>query len=97
MLYLGFAPGAAGWQAQTDPLSYGGRPSSILLYFNFFDRNNSFGCWDKTQGDPLDATPCKTFFYKICFNPALFFVNFRPFHITNQLKIEESIDGVLGI
>ena len=25
------------------------------------------------------------------------FVYFRPFHITNQLQIEKSIDGVLGI
>ena len=26
-----------------------------------------------------------------------FFVYFRPFHNTNQLQIEKSIDGVLGI
>ena len=25
------------------------------------------------------------------------FVYFRPFHITNQLQIDKSIDGVLGI
>ena len=25
-MYLGLEPGAAGWQAQTNPLSYGGTP-----------------------------------------------------------------------
>ena len=34
---------------------------------------------------------------KIWANLGLFFVYFRPFHITNQLQIEKSIDGVLGI
>ena len=32
MVCLGFEPGAAGWQAQTDPLSYGGTPR-IDSYF----------------------------------------------------------------
>ena len=31
MVYLGFEPGAAGWKAQTDPLSYGGAPTSPLF------------------------------------------------------------------
>ena len=35
--------------------------------------------------------------FKIWPNPGLFFVYFSPFHITNQLQIEKSIDGVLGI
>ena len=26
MVYLGFEPGAAGWKAQMNPLSYGGTP-----------------------------------------------------------------------
>ena len=29
--------------------------------------------------------------------PGLFFVYFRPYHITNQLQIEKSVDGVLEI
>ena len=29
--------------------------------------------------------------------PASFSFYFRPFHITNQLQIEKSVDGVLGI
>ena len=37
------------------------------------------------------------FLKKIWTNPGLFFVYFRPFHITNQLQIEKSVDGVLGI
>ena len=36
-------------------------------------------------------------FKNIWTNPGLFFVYFRPFHTTNQLQIEISIDGVLGI
>ena len=39
----------------------------------------------------------EVFFKKIWANPGLFFVYFRPFHITNQLQIEKSVDGVLGI
>ena len=27
---LGLEPGAAGWQAQTNPLSYGGPPNNVL-------------------------------------------------------------------
>ena len=30
------------------------------------------------------------FFKKIWANPGLFFVYFRPFHITNQLQIEKA-------
>ena len=30
MLCLGLKPGAAGWKAQTNPLSYGGTPFSIV-------------------------------------------------------------------
>ena len=29
-------------------------------------------------------------FFKIWANPGLFFINFRPFHITNQLQIEKA-------
>ena len=32
MLYLGFEPGAAGWQEQMDQLSYGGRPLMTELF-----------------------------------------------------------------
>ena len=31
MVCLGFEPGAAGWKAQTDPLSYGGTHQSIFV------------------------------------------------------------------
>ena len=31
MVCLGLEPGAAGWKAQTNPLSYSGTPSSIFL------------------------------------------------------------------
>ena len=37
MLCLGLEPGAARWLAQTDPLSYGGRPS----FQNIFETNFS--------------------------------------------------------
>ena len=32
MVYLGFEPGAAGWKAQTNPLSYGGIPEIDFRY-----------------------------------------------------------------
>ena len=32
MVCLGFDPGVAGWKAQTNPLSYGGTPSTIFLH-----------------------------------------------------------------
>ena len=31
MVCLGFEPGAAGWKARTNPLSYGGTPKQIVL------------------------------------------------------------------
>ena len=31
MVCLGFEPGAAGWKAQTNPLSYGGTPMTPEL------------------------------------------------------------------
>ena len=31
MMCLGFEPGAAGWKAQTNPLSYGGTPTNNLI------------------------------------------------------------------
>ena len=31
MACLGLEPGAAGWKAQTNPLSYGGAPNPILV------------------------------------------------------------------
>ena len=31
MVCLGFEPGAAGWKAQTNPLSYGGTPQLTCL------------------------------------------------------------------
>ena len=31
MVCLGFEPGAAVWKAQTDPLSYGGTPTTFML------------------------------------------------------------------
>ena len=31
MVCLGFEPGAAGWKAQTNPLSYGGTPAIYVL------------------------------------------------------------------
>ena len=36
MVCLGFEPGAAGWKAETNPLSYGGTPLStyFALLFN---------------------------------------------------------------
>ena len=32
MVCLGLEPGAAGWKAQTNPLSYGGTHLSFILY-----------------------------------------------------------------
>ena len=33
MVCLGFKPRAAGWKAQTNPLSYGGTPNKQMLSF----------------------------------------------------------------
>ena len=35
MVCLGFKPGAAGWKAQMNPLSYSGTPNSIFYYIYF--------------------------------------------------------------
>ena len=31
MVCLGFKPGAAGWNVQTNPLSYGGTPEHLIV------------------------------------------------------------------
>ena len=36
MACLGVEPGAAGWKAQTNPLSYGGTPGSVLYNWRAF-------------------------------------------------------------
>ena len=36
MVCLGFEPGAAGWKAETNPLSYGGAPGLFLYIFVHF-------------------------------------------------------------
>ena len=33
MVCLGLKPGAAEWKAQTNPLSYGGTPCEVDVYF----------------------------------------------------------------
>ena len=35
MVCLGLEPGAAGWKAQTNPLSYGGTPKLSNVYLRF--------------------------------------------------------------
>ena len=35
MVCLGLEPGAAGWKAQTNPLSYGGTPRNLLFKMPF--------------------------------------------------------------
>ena len=45
MVCLGLEPGAAGWKAQTNPLSYGGTPNIILHFHDFqhtFINNTNF-------------------------------------------------------
>ena len=32
MVCLGLEPGAEGWKAQTNPLSYGGTPNSVTVF-----------------------------------------------------------------
>ena len=45
MACLGFEPGAAGWQAQMDPLSYGGTPSMLFHDFLYICKLNlSLNC-----------------------------------------------------
>ena len=34
MVFLGLEPRAAGWKAQTNPLSYGGTPLYTIFIFN---------------------------------------------------------------
>ena len=60
-------------------------------------------CWilGPLMSEIAFLTTVPQLYFKTCFkiwsNPGLFFVYFRPFHITIQLQIEKSLDGVLGI
>ena len=38
MVCLGFEPRAAGWKAQTDPLSYGGTPKAKICLYQLHGR-----------------------------------------------------------
>ena len=44
MACLGVEPGAAGWKAQTNPLSYGGTQTKLYIYYilSFFLKNGPF-------------------------------------------------------
>ena len=60
MVCLGFEPGAAGWKAQTNPLSYGGTPGIFIvpiftcsmhsiLFSNSKDSVKRVGCHSSQQ------------------------------------------------
>ena len=60
MASLGLKPGASGWKAQTNPLSYGGTPKLCLPYEIEFRRNL---VWSKKkidfiESDWQEATEC---------------------------------------
>ena len=46
MMCLGLEPGAAGWKAQTNPLSYGGTPKAnlnvLVLFSPIFPLKNTY-------------------------------------------------------
>ena len=77
------------------PLDQGSHQSKIIP-------NNNRPWW-RSAGSPsnlliwVQIRPKSAVIFKIWANPGLFFVYFRPFQITNQLRIEKSVDGVVGI
>ena len=62
MVCLGFEPGAAGWQAQTKPRSYGGQ--SLTLRLQLFYDDIGHWCWQhksaEIQGSSVKLTIEKT-------------------------------------
>ena len=76
MVCLGFEPGAAGWKAQTDPLSYGGTPyfsnscqkklqQFLLLFFKKPKSHKIFVTLLRTN--VLNALLCSFFYCKLDF------------------------------
>ena len=45
MVCLGIEPGAAGWKARTNPLSYGGTPQRSLMLQNFLENLICYKIW----------------------------------------------------
>ena len=44
MVCLGLEPGAAGWKAQTNPLSYGGTPINYVVEYNSHYVQSDYTC-----------------------------------------------------
>ena len=59
MVRMGLEPGAAGWKAQKNPLSYGGTQQWPLFHLNTFDflnnlitrltNSSNIWCWDSNS------------------------------------------------
>ena len=81
-LFILFLSTLIGWKLLNDQRAP--NEHSIILCWNFLQ--------DQSQGSIHTLS-----FLKYGPIPASFFVYFHSFHITNQLQIEKSIDGVLGI
>ena len=46
MVCLGLEPGAAGWKAQTNPLSYGGTPKQVIVNLVFLNGSSLASFFD---------------------------------------------------
>ena len=64
MVCLGLEPGAAGWKAQTNPLSYGGTPFEGILFLWLGHLKMSFYCPTSQRGARRQYTYC-TLIYSI--------------------------------
>ena len=55
MVCLGFEPGAAGWKARTNPLSYGGTPTLVVFTTVKWKMHKGFGCGSFVRAVAFDA------------------------------------------
>ena len=74
MVCLGLKPGAAGWQAQTNPLSYGGTLflkdvcMIFLTFWNYSRAGSAFSLYQRTLGKPFWIRKLRFFNYSQILN-----------------------------
>ena len=70
MVCLGFEPGAAVWQVQTKPRSYGGHPCTVTFYLTFIFSSSRCCPKAKAVASKFASLRQKVSFFALCVPPA---------------------------
>ena len=103
MVCLGLEPEAAGWKAQTNPLSYGGTPSALFFDCSLMSLSDIWRKWvwqsREEIGDSVQGPMSWFFIFPTSFCLFSIFVSFaNQWQIVASKNAEKSFSGVcLGL